>query len=197
MSLPFLRTTQLLSSAAIALALAVASVPSVLAQAPPAPGAREAFEAPDRMSYEERIRKQRLDGHYIPYDIDDAMRELDEITATTSQNEYARREEDFVVHRLYFSFGRWLGRNWSLYEGSRLSAYFRDLGIDAADGQIEMLMRLYHRHLNGKPLDVKQLAEDYKAEKAARREAERAAASVIELDVTPAGAVENGNPGGG
>ena len=196
MSLPFLRTTtQLLSS--IALALAVAGVPSVLAQAPPAPGAREAFEAPNRLSYEERIRKQRLDGHYIPYDIKDAMRELDDITSTTSQNQYAEREEDFVVHKLYFSFGRWLGLNWGLYDGSRLSAYFRDLGIDAADGQIEMLMRLYHRHLNGKPLDVKQLAEAYKAEKAARIEEERAGATVIERYVVPADTVENGNSGGG
>ena len=197
MSLLPRRTTQLLSSTAVASALAVASVPSVLAQAPPAPGVREAFEAPNRLSYEERIRKQRLDGHYIPYDIDDAMRELDEITSTTSQNKYAEREEDFVVHKLYFSFGRWLGLNWSLYEGSRLSAYFYDLGVDEADGQIEMLMRLYHRHLNGKPLNVKQLAEDYKAEKAAKRQAEQAGASPIEFDAAPAGAVENGNSGGG
>ena len=87
---------------------------------------------PQRLSYEQRVRRERLNGHYIPYDINDAMRELEDITSTTSQNAYAEREEDFVVHKLYFSFGRWLGLNWSLYEGSRMSAYFRDLGVDEA-----------------------------------------------------------------
>ena len=197
MSLLIRRTTQLFSYTAFVLALVAGGAPPVLAQAPPAPGALEAFEAPNRMPYAERVRKQRLDGHYIPADINDAMRELDEITSTTSQNAYAEREEDFVVHKLYFSFGRWLGLNWSLYEGSRLSAYFYDLGVDAPDGQIEMLMRLYHRHLNGKPLDVEQLAEGYKAEKAARRRAERAGANGTGTPVTPGTGVGNGNSGGG
>ena len=172
----------------------------VLAQAPPRPGQRaaperlEAFDAPQRMTYEERIRKTRLDGHYIPYDLKDAMRELEDITPITSQNAYASREEDFVVRKLYFSFGRWLGVNWSRYEGSRLSAYLNDLGVDTPDGQIELLMRLYHRHLNGKELDVRPLVEAYKAERAAEEEARRARSTVLEV-VPPGGEpVENGNP---
>ena len=187
----------LISSVAFVAALALAPASRVLAQAPSAPKALESFEAPNALTYEERIRKQRLNGHYIPYDIKDAMRELEEITSTGSQNAYAEREEDFVVHKLYFSFGRWLGLNWSLYEGSRLSAYFRDLGVDEADGQIEMLMRLYHRHLNDKELDVKQLAEKYKADKAAKAEARRSGGTVLETYVKPGAPVENGNPGGG
>ena len=146
------------------------------------------------MTYEERIRKTRLDGHYIPYDLKDAMRELEDITPITSQNAYASREEDFVVRKLYFSFGRWLGVNWSRYEGSRLSAYLNDLGVDTPDGQIELLMRLYHRHLNGKELDVRPLVEAYKAERAAEEEARRARSTVLEV-VPPGGEpVENGNP---
>lgn len=171
--------------------------PLVLAQAPPSPEAREAFDAPGGLSFEERVRKQRLNGHYIPYDIGDAMRELEEITSTTSQNAYAEREEDFVVRKLYFSFGRWLGVNWSLYDGSRISAYFRELGVDEPDGQIEMLMRLYHRHLNGKDLGVKQLAEAYKAEKAAEAAERRARGTVIESYVSPADSTRAGNSRGG
>lgn len=182
----------------IALLISVSAAPrTVLAQAASNPEAREAFDAPRRLSYEERITRTRLNGHYIPYDINDAMRELEEITSTASQSAYAERDEDFVVERLYFSLGRWLGVNWGLYDGSRMSAYFRELGVDAADGQIEMLMRLYHRHLNGEPLGVKGLAEAYKAEKAAEQEARRARGEVIESYVIPADSVENGNLGGG
>ena len=175
----------------------------VLAQAPSrptgvAPPARlEAFDAPRALSYEERIRKQRLGGHYIPADINDAMRELEDITSVTSQNAYAERDEDFAVRRLYFSFGRWLGVNWSLYEGSRLSAYLNDLGVDAPDGQIEMLMRLYHRHLNGKPLDVKQLAEGYKAEKAAAERVPDRDTTAAEPYDLPSATLGNGNRRGG
>lgn len=183
-------------AAAVACLMTIAAPLSVLAQAPP-PEAREAFDAPQRLSYEERVRRERLDGHYIPYDIPDAMRELDEITSVTSQDAYAARDEEFAVRRLYFSFGRWLGLNWSLYEGSRLSAYFRELGVDSPDGQIEMLMRLWHRHLNNEDLGIKQLAEAYKAEKAAAAEEGSSGATVIDGRFEAAPDVERGNPRGG
>ena len=130
--------------------------------------------------YQRRIRLERIGPHYIPKDLADAVRTLDRLVSVASQTSYAGHDEDFVVHKLYFSFGRWLGANWSLYEGSRFSVYLREMGIDHPEGQIEFVMRAYHRHLNSKPLDVKQLATDYKARKAEADSLRRARAVVID-----------------
>ncbi len=131
-----------------------------------APATAEELADDARKAYAKRLTQEKIDGHYIPSDVLDALRELDKITSTTSQTSYASRPEDFVVKKLYFSFGRWMGVNWGLYDGSRLSAHLRDLGVDQPDGQIELLMRMYHRHLTGKDLDVKELAMAYKEKRA-------------------------------
>lgn len=139
--------------------------------------------APSRSPAEEyawRIRQERLGEHYIPRDLNDAMSTLDKITSESSQENYISEEEDFVVKRLWFSFGRWLGTNWGLYEGSRFSVYLRGIGVDHPEGQIEFIMRAYHRHLQGKPLDVKDLALRYKAEKAEADSLKKSQQKVIE-----------------
>ena len=130
--------------------------------------------------YQRRIRQERIGPHYIPKDLADAMRTLDGLISVSSQDSYAQQSEDFAVHKLYFSFGRWLGTNWSLYEGSRFSVYLKSIGVDHPEGQIEFIMRAYHRHLNDSPLDVKQLAQDYKAEKAVADSLRRSRAVVID-----------------
>lgn len=117
-------------------------------------------------AYERRLRQETLNGRYIPKDLPDAMATLERITGTDSQEAYAARTEDEVVRRLWFSFGRWLAINWGFYDGSRFSDYLRRLGVDTPDGQKEFVMRAYHRHLNGRDIDVRQLAEDYKARRA-------------------------------
>ena len=135
-------------------------------------------------TFERRQRQERLNGRYIPRDLDDAMATLERITSVESQEAYAARSEDEVVERLWFSFGRWLAVNWGFYDGSRFADYLRRLGVDQPDGQKEFVMRAYHRHLNGRDLDVRQLAESYKARKAAADSLRLAGATVLEV-LTP------------
>ena len=132
-------------------------------------------------NYERRVRRERVDGRYIPRDLDDAMATLEAITSLESQEAYAARGEDEVVAKLWFSFGRWLAVNWGFYDGSRFADYLRRLGVDQPDGQKEFVMRAYHRHLNGRDLDVRQLAEDYKARKATADSLRLAGATVLEV----------------
>ncbi len=200
------------SRAFLTVALVASAALTVLAQAPQTPATRvptgqapptqpaaakptaEQLRTEAEQAYAKRLTQDKLDGHYIPVDILDAMRELDKITSTASQAAYASKPEDFVVKRLYFSFGRWLGVNWGLYDGSRLSAHMRAMGVDQPDGQIEMLMRLYHRHLSGKDLSVKPLADAYKAQKAREEEARMSRGTVIDSFTRPAPAGAAGNP---
>ncbi len=120
-----------------------------------------------RETFERRSRQQNLEGRYIPKDLPDALEALEGLTSASSRKAYAGASEEEVVHQLYFSFGRWMAINWGFYDGSRFSAYLRNLGVDRPDGQIEFMMRAYHRHLNGQDLDVAGLASAYKAKRAA------------------------------
>ena len=144
-----------------------------------------AAEREARADYERRTRQQKIGVHHIPADLDDAMATLDRVTSEEIKDRYAGQPEDFVVERLYFSFGRWLAVNWGLYDGSRFAVYLRRLGVDRPDGQKEFIMRAYHRHLNGREIDVRQLAESYKRERAAADSLRRAEATVIESFTRP------------
>lgn len=136
--------------------------------------------------FERRSRQQKIGQHYIPADLIDAMKTLDEITPEDSKESYANQSEDYVVERLFFSFGRWLAINWGMYDGSRFSVFLQRLGVDQPDGQKELVMRAYHRHLNGKDLDVRDLVTRYKRQKAVQDSIRLADAEVIESFSRPA-----------
>jgi hypothetical protein len=58
------------------------------------------------------------------------------------------------------SLGLWIRNNWGLWSGSRLQAYFRNLGINHPDSMSGVILVSYHRYLN--KLDIQldaQLAE--------------------------------------
>lgn len=139
-----------------------------------------------REDYEKRTRQQKIGQHHIPSDLIDAMKTLDEITPEDSKESYAAQSEDFVVERLFFSLGRWLAINWGMYDGSRFSRYLQNLGVDQPDGQKELVMRAYHRHLNGKELDVRDLVTRYKVQKAVKDSIRLSGAEVIDSYTLPA-----------
>jgi len=146
----------------------------------------EAQAVDTKSEYERRVKQQKIGTRHIPADLEDAMATLDELTSESSKEQYISKPEDEVVERLFFSFGRWVAINWGLYDGSRFSLYLRNMGVDQPDGQKEFIMRAYHRHLLGSDLDVRQLAEAYKAKKATRDSLRRAEATVIESFTRPA-----------
>ncbi len=151
---------------------------SVLALSQAEPSSKESFER--------RTRQQKIGQHYIPSDLNDAMKTLDGIVPEDSKENYVSQSEDFVVERLFFSFGRWLAINWGLYDGSRFSLYLQKLGVDQPDGQKELIMRAYHRYLNNKDLDVRDLVTRYKRQKVVQDSIRRSNAEVIETFTRPA-----------
>ena len=158
----------------------------VLLPAAVAPLAAVAQDSPAAAAYAKRLRQESIGGRYVPRDLADAMRTLERLTSVESQEAYASRAEDEAVEKLWFSFGRWIATNWGFYDGSRFAAYLRRIGVDTPDGQKEFVMRAYHRHLNGRDLDVRQLAEDYKARRAAADSLRLLGATVIERLPAPA-----------
>ena len=111
--------------------------------------------------YQANILKSRINGVYIPKDLEDAFEEFVHLSPEDAIASFKAADEDMVEEKLHFGIGRWMIVNWNFYEGSRLSHYLRELGVMHPDDMAGFLIRYFHRKLNGKDPDIKALAEHY------------------------------------
>lgn len=114
-----------------------------------------------RQEYDRRIQLSHINGRYIPTDLDDAIKTLDQIVDDTGKYKFKYQPEEVAVRKIHFSFGKWMIVNWGFYEGSRLSHFLKGKGISYPDDMAQVLMICFHRHLNQKPLEFDQLAKHY------------------------------------
>lgn len=112
--------------------------------------------------YQERIKKDKLNGVYIPKNLDDAMLQLDKLISPESQAKIKAIREDSVCLALHNRLGQWMILNWGFYGGSRLSHYLRSAGVTYPDDMADLLILAYHKKLNGKPVAMKELAPPFK-----------------------------------
>jgi hypothetical protein len=113
-----------------------------------------------RQQYAWRIRQEKLNGVYIPRDIQDAFAQLDRKIDGTSKIKFAALPEEQAFRRLFHSFGRWIIRNWGLYEGSRYGDYLKQAGLTHPEDMAEFTIVSYHRRLNERPLAGRELRDD-------------------------------------
>ncbi len=118
-------------------------------------------ERSETEKYAWRLRQEVLYGTYIPKDVNEVILELNKKIDAPSKAKFGAVTEDEAATRLFFSLGRWMTHNWSLYEGSRLSKYLQDMGIHHPDNMVRFLITIYHRSLTKKPLDVKELVKKF------------------------------------
>lgn len=106
--------------------------------------------------YQDRITKEKINGVYIPKDLGDVFIQLNRLIDKKSRIKFKNASETAAVRNLHFSFGRWMIKNWGFYEGSRLSAYLKSLGVHDPDDMADFLILCYHRNLNRNSLNVKE-----------------------------------------
>jgi hypothetical protein len=112
--------------------------------------------------YEKRIQLEYINNVYIPKDLTDALRELDQKIDVAGREKFALMSEEDAATKVYFSFGRWMSVNWGMDEGSRITLYFNNQGIAKVEDMIRILMLSYHRHINQKELRTDELLNHYK-----------------------------------
>ncbi|MEO1514261.1 MAG: DUF6794 domain-containing protein [Bacteroidota bacterium] len=124
--------------------------------------------------YEKRIRKEYLfyPPVYIPRDLTDAFVNLNKLLEADARQKFRLMSEKDVEYKIFFSFGRWIIRNWGFYGGSRLSHFLKGLGLHHPEDMALFVMLTYHRNLNKKKLDVKDLLT-YILDKRDKRNKER------------------------
>ncbi|MEM9545769.1 MAG: DUF6794 domain-containing protein [Bacteroidota bacterium] len=122
------------------------------------PEGEKGYEA----TYQRNIKKSRINGVYIPANLDEAFQELDALSPDGALQKFANAPEDIIATKLHFGLGRWISVYWNFIEGSRYVEYLRKLGLTDPDHMIQFTIVSYHRHKNNKPIDVEGQVEKYK-----------------------------------
>ena len=130
--------------------------------------------------YHWRIQQAELDGVYIPKDLAECFIELDKKISTNSKTKFKEVDEMLAMKKLHYSLGRWIWYNWGLYEGSRLSVYMNKIGMHQPEDMADFIVVAYHRHLNKKPLDAKELVEFFQERRRKEKEEREKARSTNE-----------------
>ena len=112
-------------------------------------------------TYQSNIRKSRINGVYIPKDMTEALKELDELSPAESKTKLRLASEDVIAQKLHFGLGRWMAHNWNFDDGSRFSHFLTGMNLRYSEDMIDFMLRMYHRHLSNKPLDAEKTAAKY------------------------------------
>lgn len=137
------------------------------------------FEEKFEKEYQKRIKKERLYGVYIPKDLTDCFIQLNRLIDNKSKQKFKYALEEEVTRKLHFSLGRWMIYNWNFYEGSRLSHYLNGLGLSHPEDMAHFIMVTYHRNLNKKELNVKELLTSFREKQEKANEARKSKGTVI------------------
>lgn len=124
-------------------------------------------------AYQRRIRRELINGVYIPKDIGDAFTELNRLTDKESRAKFKGIPETLAAQKLHFSLGRWMIVNWGFYEGSRLTVWLNQVGLFHPDDMARFIIITYHRNLQRNPLEVKTLVAEILAVRQRMEEARK------------------------
>ena len=122
------------------------------------PKGEKGYEA----QYQRNIKKSRINGVYIPANLEEAFQELDDLSPEEAKVKFTNASEEVIASKLHFGLGRWIFVYWNFIEGSRYVEYLRNLGITDHDHMIQFTIVSYHRYKNQKPIDVEGQVEKYK-----------------------------------
>lgn len=117
--------------------------------------------------YDFNIKQSRIDGTYIPADLNEAIKEIKNLSPDEGLSSYAAMEDEWEASsKIHFGLGRWIVVNWNFYDGSRLSHHLKEEGILHPDDMAKYILIMLHRDLNKKEMDpeplIEKLAEERK-----------------------------------
>jgi hypothetical protein len=102
-------------------------------------------EAQDR----NRATLDSLDGNYIPFDLEDCFRDLDNLLDDTSkQTIIGQSAHDFVINS-HIHLGTYLRNRWQLWGFSRLFFFFYKQGLCDPETMSDYILGEYNKYLKG------------------------------------------------
>lgn len=100
--------------------------------------------------------------NYIPIDLSDAISFFECKWPKEDLDGFKNKEENTATTELHFGTGMSIRNNWELWAGtSKISKYFRDLGIHHPDDMSSIILTSLHRKLNEKPIELEKQIKYY------------------------------------
>jgi len=115
--------------------------------------------------YAKNIKLTKINGVYIPGTLKEAFKRLNKLSPQEAVVKFQSAPEKKVCKSLHFGLGRWMIENWNFYSGSRLSHLLKNKGVLHPDDMAQFMLRTYHRHLNGLPLEEDAIVAELAAER--------------------------------
>jgi hypothetical protein len=135
--------------------------------------------------FQSNVKKTRINGVYIPKDLDEAFQELTALSTEESQLKFKNAQEEIVARKLHFGLGKWMRVNWNFDEGSRIVKVLRDYGLYHPDDQVNFMLRSYHRHLNNKDQEIEKRVEEYLNKRRQQLKASKLGGEILESETRP------------
>lgn len=142
----------------------------------------QSFEDQYQQQYNENIAKEYINDVYIPVDVMDAMRMLDNLSNDAGRSRLLEAEEHIAAERLVLGLGKWMMVNWNFFDGSRLSHHLRTYGVTLPDDMAKFLIVTYHRYLRMVPLELEERGQQiFDLRKAEQEERNKAKIVIQEI----------------
>ncbi len=123
------------------------------------PAGSENFEKSYIRNYQIRIKKSYINGVYIPKDVQEALDIIIESSDPKGLKKLTTVPEEVAANGLRKGLAKWIEVRWGFYEGSRLSHFIKTkYGISHPKDMSEFIVRALHRRMNGKALELEQIA---------------------------------------
>ena len=113
--------------------------------------------------YQWRISQSHLDDVYIPLDITDCFKQLDKLMEEPAKKRFMDFSDEEVDRKTHLSLGKWIDHKWQISEGSRISNYFKRMGVPHPDYMVGIIITSYHRYLHKRDLKLKEQVAFFKA----------------------------------
>lgn len=97
----------------------------------------------------------------IPENLEECYGMLEVLISTDDFIAFKSQPES-EVGAWHHDLGRYLRNNWGLWQDSVLANWFEDQGIHHADDMSGIIMLSFHRHLNGKPIRLREQIVSYR-----------------------------------
>jgi len=152
----------------------------------PYPRGKKGYE----QTYKRNIKKSRINGVYIPKNLEEAFMELDALSPEGAKIKFKNAPEEVIATKLHFGLGRWISVFWNFEEGSRYVEYLRNLGLTDPDHMIQFTIVSYHRYKNGRDIGVEEQVAAYKAKREEFLREYRSNQNIISTETRP---IKKGN----
>jgi len=96
----------------------------------------------------------------IPNNVEECIQHM--LKWDSGVDEFTRKTESDAIASTHHTIGKWIRNEWGLWTGSQLKDYFLNLGLTHPDDMSGVIIRSFHRHLNNKPLNIKNEVERIK-----------------------------------